>query len=350
MDEMLHQLRACADPSRLRLLALCARGSFCVSELTVILGQSQPRLSRHLKLLLDAGLLECSREGAHAWFSRGTAPLVDGVLARLPEHDPLLAADARAAARVLAERARAASESFRRQGADWDEMRALGLPAARVEDALLSLLGQARPENRPRWSSMLDIGTGTGRLLELLAPFADSLLGIDASPAMLALARNRLSRADLAHCRVRLGDAYRLPFPAAQFDLILAQMLLHHAEDPAAVLAEARRVLRPGGLLVVIDLDSSTALAPHNFRWPGFANTDMRRLLTTAGLAPRAGAAIPGPTAVRLWPARGAVEKEGQGLCSPLFKHGPPLPSGGPCLNRGGQSPWPSSARESPAA
>ncbi len=279
---MLHQLRACADPSRLRLLALCARGSFCVSELTVILGQSQPRLSRHLKLLLDAGLLECSREGAHAWFSRGTAPLVDGVLARLPEHDPLLAADARAAARVLAERARAASESFRRQGADWDEAHALALPVEAIEQALLRLIG-------PRAGRLLDVGTGTGRLLEVLAPHIERGLGVDASRAMLALARSRLSKPEMAHCAVRQADMYRLPLADGSFDTAVLQMVLHYAEDPAAALAEAARVLRPGGLLLVIDLerhersDLADRLA---HRWPGFEDADIAALMHRAGLDP----------------------------------------------------------------
>ena len=181
MDALLTGLRACAEPTRLRLLALSARGAFCVVELTDILGQSQPRLSRHLKLLCDAGLLERVREGANVWFTVAPgAALVRDLLARLPEDDPVLAADRRGAARVLAERARVASESFRRQGADWDEMRALGLPAAEVEAALLSLL----PERGI--GRVLDIGTGTGRLLELLAPRVSAGLGVDASRAMLA--------------------------------------------------------------------------------------------------------------------------------------------------------------------
>jgi ArsR family transcriptional regulator len=148
------------------------------------------------------------------------------------------------------------------------------------------------------------MGTGTGRLLELCAPVAEHCIGIDASPAMLALARNRLSRPELGHCRVRQADAYRLPFPAATFDAVLAQMLLHHAEDPAAMLTEAARVLRPGGLLIVVDLEAGAPLDAHGFRWPGFANAQMRALLQQAGLSPRPGAAIGGPATVRLWPAR----------------------------------------------
>src|SRR6185437_1300849 len=228
MEHLLNSLRAAAEPTRLRLLALAGRGAFCVTEFTEILGQSQPRLSRHLKLLCDCGLLDREREGANVWFAlpHGEAgALARDLVDRLPEEDPILEADRRLAARVLAERARAASESFRRQGADWDEMRALDLPAAAVEAALLRLVpggGIGR---------LLDIGTGTGRLLEVLGPRADEGMGVDASKAMLALARARLSRARLAHCAVRQADMYRLPLADAGFDLALLQMVLHYAEE-----------------------------------------------------------------------------------------------------------------------
>ena len=243
MDALLTGLRACAEPTRLRLLALSARGAFCVVELTDILGQSQPRLSRHLKLLCDAGLLERVREGANVWFTVAPdAALVRDLLARLPEDDPVLAADRRGAARVLAERARVASESFRRQGADWDEMRALGLPAAEVEAALLSLL----PERGI--GRVLDIGTGTGRLLELLAPRVSAGLGVDASRAMLALARARLAQADLAHLAVgcaRVLVARALDDPG-QPDLTQAAAAGHAALDGAVGVEQHRRATGEG--------------------------------------------------------------------------------------------------------
>src|ERR1700748_1374644 len=140
VEPLLTSLRPAAETTSPRLLALAARGSFCVMEFTEILGQSQPRLSRHLRLLCEAGLLDRVREGANVWFTlpAGSAkPFAQALLAHLPEDDPVLAADRRQAARVLAERARVASESFRRQGSDWDELRALDLPAASVEAALL---------------------------------------------------------------------------------------------------------------------------------------------------------------------------------------------------------------------
>jgi ubiquinone/menaquinone biosynthesis C-methylase UbiE len=303
MERLLTSLRAAAEPTRLRLLALADRGAFCVSEFTEILGQSQPRLSRHLKLLCDCGLLDRVREGANVWFTLPhgeTGALARDLVARLPDDDPMLEADRRQAGRVLAERARVASESFRRQGADWDEMRALDLPAAAVEAAVLSLVPE-RDAGR-----LLDIGTGTGRVLELLAPRISQGVGVDASKAMLALARSRLARPGLSHCSVRLADMYRLPFPDATFDLAVMQMVLHYAEDPPGVLAELGRVLRPDGRLILIDLaqhgrdDLLTKLA---HRWSGFSDDTMRGLLADAGLLQGEPVAIEGPLAIRLWPA-----------------------------------------------
>ena len=304
MESLLATLRAAAEPTRLRLLALMARGAFCVTDLTDILGQSQPRLSRHLRLLCEAGLLARVREGANVWFTLPPGEhgaLARELLARLPEDDAVLANDRRQAARVLSDRARAASDSFRRQGADWDEMRALELPAAAVEQALLRLLP---PGGVGR---LLDIGTGTGRLLELLGARAEEGVGVDASKSMLALARARLGRAGLQHCSVRLADMYRLPLADAGFDLALLQMVLHHAEDPAGVIAEAARVLRPGGTLVVVDLaahDRPDIAARLAHRWPGFSEAAMRDLLAGAGLDLAASLAVAGPLEVRLWFAR----------------------------------------------
>jgi ArsR family transcriptional regulator len=306
MDELLAQLRAAAEPTRLRLLALCARGAFCVTDLCAILGQSQPRLSRHLKLLTEAGLLERIPEGSNAYFQvPGRADLARLVLARLPEEDAILAQDRRQAARIASERARVASEAFKRDGMDWDEMRALGLDAAQVEGALVAAL----PE---RVGSLLDIGTGTGRLLELLAPRAERALGVDASREMLALARARLAERGLAdRATVRQADMYRLPFADGSFEAVTLQMVLHHAEDPGAALAEAARVLAPRGRLLVVDL------APHGrpevtkrfaHRWAGFSDAELHGWLIAAGCAPLAPAAVEGKLPVRLWQAERAPQ------------------------------------------
>ncbi|MGG5811099.1 ArsR/SmtB family transcription factor [Falsiroseomonas sp. CW058] len=301
MDRLLMQLRAAAEPTRLRLLALCARQPLCVSDLCDVLGQSQPRLSRHLKLLVEAGLLERIPEGSNAYFQLPAgAELARLLLARLPEEDPRLSADRRAAARLAAERARHASEAFRSHGMDWDEMRALGLAAADTEQALLA----AMP---PRVGALLDIGTGTGRLLELVADRAGRAIGVDASRDMLALARARIAERGLAHrCAVRQADMYRLPFGDGAFDVVTLQMVLHYAEDPAAAVAEAARVLHPEGLLLVADLaphDRAELMQRHAHRWPGFDDAAIAGWLGAAGCAPGAPVDVPGPLAVRLWPA-----------------------------------------------
>ncbi len=302
MDRLLSALRAAAEPTRLRLLALAGRGAFCVTEFTEILGQSQPRLSRHLKLLCNSGLLERLREGANVWFAvpQGAAGVLSReLIARLPEHDPVLESDRRQAARVLAERARVASETFRRQGADWDEMRALDLPAPAVEEALGALVPEA--------GRLIDIGTGTGRVLELLGGRVREAVGIDASKAMLAVARARLARAGLSHCSVRLADMYRLPLGDAKFDVGVMQMVLHYAEQPGAVLAEAARVLRPGGALVIVDLarhERQDVVERLAHRWSGFSDETMSSLLAEVGLRAETAVTVPdGALSVRLWPA-----------------------------------------------
>jgi ArsR family transcriptional regulator len=301
MDLLLTALSAAADPTRLRLLALAARGAFCVNDFCDVLGQSQPRLSRHLRLLTESGLLERTREGANAWFvlAQGElGALARDILRRADPEDPLLAADRRGAARVLAERAREASERFRRAGADWDEMRALDLPAEAVEAALLGLLPAGA------LGRALDIGTGTGRLLELLAPRVVAGLGIDASRTMLALARVRLAKPEYCHLSVRLADMYALPLRDETYDLVLLQMVLHYAEDAAQAMAEARRVLAPGGLLVVVDLaahDRAELRDRMAHRALGFDDTAMGALLAGAGLHATASVTVPGNLTVRIW-------------------------------------------------
>jgi ArsR family transcriptional regulator len=181
-------------------------------------------------------------------------------------------------------------------------MTALGLPTAQVETALMSVAGQG-PLGR-----VLDIGTGTGRVLELLGPRAALGLGIDASAQMLALARSRLGQAGLAHCTVRQADMYRLPLPDGGrdqgFDRTVLQMVLHHAEDPEAVLREAARVTRTGARVIVVDL---AAHAPHALsdtlahRHRGFPDERMRAMLQSAGLSVQGTVTVPGPLTTHIW-------------------------------------------------
>lgn len=286
MDQVLSPLRAIAEPTRLRLAALCAAGEWCVSDLVEILGQSQPRLSRHLKLLCDAGVLDRQPEGSNVFFrlaSEGPgALLAETALSLLDTGMGTLAADRRRAAARAADRARDAIAAFQDNPASWDEVSALGLPARGIEEALLARLAPGR------LGRVLDIGCGTGRMMELVSPRADSVLGIDLSRRMLALARGRITERGLANCTVRLADMARLPSGDAGFDLVILCMVLHYADDPAAVLAEAARVTAPGGTVAVIDL------APHArddlirrlaHRVPGLSAGDVARPLAAAGLS-----------------------------------------------------------------
>jgi len=308
MKTLLRQLRAAAEPTRLRLLSLAAENELCVAELTQILRQSQPRLSRHLKLLADADLLERTRDGSHVFFrlpDSQAGRLVRTLLARIADDDATRQADRRQAARVVAERARLASESFRRDGADWDELRALRLPASAIEAALLAAL----PDRAGR---VLDIGTGTGRLLEVLAPRAEEMVGVDASRAMLALARDRIARRKLK-ASVRLGDMYRLPFEARGFDTVTLQMVLHYADDPAAALAEAARMVAPGGRLAVVDLAPHARTDMMRARahvHAGFEDDSISGWFAAAGLRPEGATPVAGPLEVRVWSAGRRVAAE----------------------------------------
>lgn len=284
MDQLLTALRAAAEPTRLRLLALCGYAELSVSELTQILGQSQPRVSRHLKMLCDADLLDRSREGTWAFFrladSGPMADLARTLIDAIPTDDATTALDLERLDAVKRQRDEMAARYFREKASHWHEIRSLHVPEQEVEEALLDLL-PARIED------LLDIGTGTGRMLELLAPRVARALGIDASREMLAVARNNLDKAGHPHCRVRQADMYQLPLPADSFDTVIIHQVLHYAESPAAVLAEASRVLRPGGVMLIVDfaLHTLEALrAEHNHRRLGIDPADMARWLDRAGV------------------------------------------------------------------
>lgn len=276
LERLLGGLRAVAEPSRLRLLAICAEGEWTVSELVQVLGQSQPRVSRHLRLLADAGLLERFREGSWVFYRRarrgsGTA-LARSLDSLLPADDPQLALDRSRLAAVRQARRSQVERWFDRRAADWDSERDLGVEGGRVEAVLQQLFAARRP------SSLLDIGTGTGRILELLAPHVREGLGVDISRDMLSVARAHLDRGALRHCSVRQADMYRLPIADASFAAVTLHQVLHFADDPLRVLAEARRVLEPGGLLVVVDLDAhqrEELRSQRRHRRLGFAGDEM---------------------------------------------------------------------------
>jgi SAM-dependent methyltransferase len=261
MDKLVAMLRAAGDPTRLRLLLLLREAELTVSELIEIVGQSQPRVSRNLKLLGEAGLLERFKEGSWVFYraaDRGKGAELGRALAGLA--DPaLIETDRARLAHVREARAAAAAAYFRANAAEWERIRVLHAADKDVEAAILRRL-TAKPIEE-----LLDAGTGTGRMLELLAPYARRAVGIDVSPEMLAIARDRLAREKLSRVQVRLGDIYRLPFAAGTretgFDTVLFHQVLHYLDDPGAAVAEAARVLRPGGRLAIADF------APHGLEF-----------------------------------------------------------------------------------
>jgi ArsR family transcriptional regulator len=303
LDPLLAALRAAAEPSRLRLLAICAQGEWTVSELTQIMGQSQPRISRHLKLLADAGLLERLREGSWVFYRRTQtgeeARLARAIGRLLPEDDARLTLHRQRLEAVRGARRAQAERYFDGRARGWDSERDLAVDGAVVERALTGLF-EAR-----RTPSLIDIGTGTGRILQVLARHVGRGLGIDRSHDMLAVARANLDRREAGNCQVRHGDMYRLPLPDASFAAATLHQVLHFADDPLAVLAEARRVLRPDGWLVVVDL------AHHGQEWLrsekrhrrlGFTDREMADWFDELGLAAEAPLRLPGPTlTVAIW-------------------------------------------------
>lgn len=317
-ENVLGALRAAGESTRLRIVSLCAEAELTVTELTDILGQSQPRVSRHLKVLCDAGVLVRAREGNSAFYRvAATGPgaeIARGLLSLLEGADPVLDRDRERLAVIRQARAEAATAYFRRNASDWDRIRSLYVDEAEVERHLLD-----RVPGRGA-GDFLDVGTGTGRILEVIGPRASQGIGLDLSREMLAVARARLERADLPHCRVWHGDMYHLPWPEGSFDFVTIHQVLHYAERPDAVVTEAGRVLRPGGRLVVVDFaphDLEFLREQHAHRRLGIPDEDMARWLADAGLRATDRVALPGgELTVRIWTAdakarRGAVRNGG---------------------------------------
>jgi ubiquinone/menaquinone biosynthesis C-methylase UbiE len=290
MERLVGMLRAAGDGTRLRLLLLLLRAELTVSELTQILGQSQPRVSRHLKLLCEAGLLERFKEGAWVFYraaERGNPAHLSRLLSSMANDGShaLLADDMRRLAQVRAARAEIAAAYFKANAPQWERIRSLHVPEQDVERTIVQLL------RKEALGDVLDAGTGTGRMLELLAPHITGGFGIDVSPEMLTIARERLAKAGATNCQVRRGDVYRLPFPDGDlrsgFDAVIFHQVLHFLDDPQAALREAARVAKPGGRILIADFaphDLEFLREEHAHRRLGFADREVQSWFKSAGL------------------------------------------------------------------
>ena len=285
MNDLLTALKALAEPTRLRLLNLCAQAELTVSELTLLLGQSQPRISRHLKLLYQAGILDRHRGGSWVYFrlaSKGLGRNLSSVLVSLiPEKNPMAKLDTARLHSLLDERAQKATEYFNDNATNWHSVRSLHVEDKDVEAMLLELL----PDRGIK--SLLDMGTGTGRLLELFSPLVFSLVGVDSSSEMLKVARSNLESQGIRNCTLRQGDVRQLRFQSDFFDVVTVHQVLHFIENPGEVVGEAARVLKSTGRLIVVDFEEhglETLREEYSHRWLGFRTETIRGWMDKVGL------------------------------------------------------------------
>jgi ArsR family transcriptional regulator len=306
------RFQALADPTRLRILALLRIMELSVGELAQVLGQSQPRVSRHLKILADAGVLERRKEGSWVFLTLGEAERVEPMFELIdgwsdPGTEALFAADVARLEVVRADRAEAAARYFTAHAGIWDQIRSLHVAEADVEKAIDRTLGK-RPLGR-----LVDIGTGTGRMIELFAPRAAYSIGIDKSSEMLRLARVKLEAAGISSS-LRQGDMYALPLQDESADCVIIHQVLHYAHSPAAAISEAARVLSPGGTLLIVDF---AAHGREELRETdahirlGFDDDSMSAWFAAAGLTMNHVEHLPGgELTVTLW--RGAKSEQRQ--------------------------------------
>ena len=306
MDQLLSCLRAVAEPTRLRLLSLCSEGDMTVSELTQILGQSQPRVSRHLKLLCDAGVLDRFREGSWVFYRLADDNAAAGRVARqlvtfIPEDDFQRTLDRKRLSEINKSRAAEADAYFAANATQWDKIRSLHVDESEVEQALLD----AFPD---QVEDLLDIGTGTGRMLQLFADRVKRGIGIDSSRDMLSIARAKLEADGNRHCHVRHGDMYRLPMEDQSFDVAVIHQVMHYADRPDALIAEAARVLRPDGVLLIVDFaphDLETLRSDHAHLRLGVSDEEIIDWYADTELQPISVQNLPGdPLTVKLWSAK----------------------------------------------
>lgn len=287
MTQALETFRALADSSRLRILRLLRTMELSVGELALVLGQSQPRVSRHVKILCDAGLTERRKEGSWVFVALGARRLVEPVLAAVDALDGETAdaegaTDAARLAAVRADRAASASQWFEAHASEWDAIRSLHIAESEVEGAMRRLLGDA-PLGR-----LVDIGTGTGRMIELFAPRATSALGIDRSSEMLRIARAKIGERGLDNAELRQADLYSLPVGDGGADLAIVHHVLHYAQQPGAAIVEAARALAPDGRLLIADFaphDREELRAQDAHTRLGFSDAQMAGWFDAAGLS-----------------------------------------------------------------
>ena len=315
MDAALDIFRALADSSRLRIVCLLRTMELSVGELAQVLGQSQPRVSRHVKILTDAGLAERRKEGSWVFVALGAQARVAPVLAALDAWeagapDRQASADAARLAAVRADRAAAAAGWFESHAREWDAIRSLHVAEEQVEAAMVRVLA-GEPIGR-----LIDIGTGTGRMIELFARAATTALGIDRSSEMLRLARAKLGEQGLGNAELRQADLYALPLGDGGADVAILHHVLHFAQQPGAAIAEAARVLSGGGRLLIADF------APHDreelrtqdaHTRLGFSDAQIEGWFAAAGLMPaRVETLEGGELTVKLWLGRKAAGRAGE--------------------------------------
>ena len=276
-----------ADPTRVRILMLLRAMELSVGEIAQVLGQSQPRVSRHVRILVDAGLADRRKEGSWVFVSLGDRARVEPLFQLLDRWEdadgpsPSTAADAARLAAVRADRAAAAQRYFASHAGQWDALRSLHVAESEVEAAIARAMGGA-PIGR-----LIDIGTGTGRMIELFGPEAEQSLGIDRSPEMLRVARVKLAEAGLDKAELRQGDMYALPLASGSADTVIIHQVLHYAQNPAAAVSEAARLLRPGGRLLIVDFaahDREELRVRDAHARLGFSDASILKYLEEAGL------------------------------------------------------------------
>ncbi len=281
-EALLLALRAVAEPTRLRIFAFAVRADLSVTDFTELLKQSQPRISRHLKILCDAGVLERLREATFAFY-RIAEPigrlLADKILPLYQFDD----ADGRSLDQLKLKRHKIAAPLEAENAEQLRRLRAYYPAEKTIDQSLLQSLPVDQIDD------LLDIGTGVGHMLSLFGPRVTHAMGIDLSRDMLSLARAKLMLSDLQNCRVQHADMYNLPLDAASFDAVTIHHVLHFAERPADAIVEAARVLRPGGRLVIVDFlahDLKKLQAEFGHRWLGFSAADLLSWCVAANLEP----------------------------------------------------------------